>query len=154
MCDMLRVQSLKHWKIIYEIETFILYTGCLNAIEKKDPNLWIRKSSMSLSLFGSIDHRKQTRSLQVGCVTGQLPFLLSFENDVFSLFESVVLDHCHSRVLGRNKKRICWKWAWCPVVYSPIQAMIKWIICAVVWTESFTVQQEIRQRGHLWHIRE
>lgn len=102
---MLRVQSLKHRKIICEIETFILYTGCINAIEKKKTQICELGSQVCLSLFGSIDHRKQTRSLQVGCVTGQLPLLLSFENDVWSLFESVVLDHCHSRVLGRNKKK-------------------------------------------------
>lgn len=50
--------------------------------EERKCGIW--KYNTGFLLFGSIDHRKQTNSLHVKCVTGQLPILQSSETFYFA----------------------------------------------------------------------
>ena len=105
---------------------------------------WILRSNIGLFLFG-----KQAAFMS-GVWWGN--FLCCYTQRVLlCLYDSVVFDHGHRRVLEIN--RTIWKGVWNPAVSLSIQTKIKWIISTAVWIESFIMQQDIKLEGHLWCIR-
>lgn len=128
-------------KSICKIKTSVLYTHLLTwenckqnkkqrrELRKREKKCWIWKSNIGFFLSGSIDHRKQTNSLHVGCVTGQLPLSLSLEGFYFAFVTRwylITVTGEYWKEAGRIESEFG-----APAMTVSIQTMIKWTIRAV-----------------------